>query len=68
MSPVRIGLSSRSSPILMGRYDMVVVSEGKDDESASRVALALGAGGAIRTETFRAFNEEEYRKIIAGLP
>jgi uncharacterized protein with GYD domain len=54
--------------LVMGRYDMVVVSEGKDDESASRVALALGAAGAIRTETLRAFSEDEYRKIIAALP
>jgi uncharacterized protein with GYD domain len=54
--------------LVMGRYDMVVVSEEKDDESASRVALALGPGGAVRTETLRAFNEDEYRKIIAALP
>lgn len=54
--------------LVMGRYDMVVISEGKDDESASRVALALGAGGAIRTETLRAFTEDEYRKIIGALP
>jgi uncharacterized protein with GYD domain len=52
----------------MGRYDLVVVSEAPDDETASKVALTLGAAGAIRTETLRAFNEDEYRKIIAALP
>ena len=54
--------------MVMGRYDLVVVSEAPDDETASKVALTLGAAGAIRTETLRAFNEDEYRKIIAALP
>jgi uncharacterized protein with GYD domain len=53
--------------LVMGQYDMVVVSEAPDDETASRVALSLGAAGSIRTETLRAFKEDEYRKIIAGL-
>jgi len=54
--------------LVMGRHDMVVISEAPDDETASRMALALGAAGAIRTETLRAFSEDEYRKIIAALP
>ena len=52
----------------MGKYDMVVVSETPDDETAARVALSIGSGGAARTETLRAFTEDEYREIIAGLP
>jgi uncharacterized protein with GYD domain len=54
--------------LVMGRYDMVVISEGPDDDRAAKVALTIGAAGAIRTETLRAFNEDEYRKIIAALP
>jgi uncharacterized protein with GYD domain len=27
-----------------------------------------GSPGAVRTETLRAFTEEEYRKMIAALP
>jgi uncharacterized protein with GYD domain len=54
--------------LVMGQYDMVSISEAKDDEAASRFALSLGAGGAVRTETFRAFTEDEYKKIIASLP
>jgi uncharacterized protein with GYD domain len=53
--------------LVMGQYDMVVVSEAPDDETASKVALSLGAAGSIRTETLRAFKEDEYRKIIAGV-
>ena len=54
--------------LVMGQYDAVVVSEGPDDETAAKLALAIGAQGNIRTETLRAFTEEEYRKLIASLP
>jgi uncharacterized protein with GYD domain len=54
--------------LVMGQYDMVVVSEGPDDETAAKLALAIGSQGAISTETLRAFTEDEYRKIIADLP
>jgi len=54
--------------LVMGQYDMVVVSEGPNDETAAKLALAIGSQGAISTETLRAFTEDEYRKIIAELP
>jgi uncharacterized protein with GYD domain len=53
--------------LTMGRYDMVVIAEGTDDETAAKLALMIGAGGAIRTETLRAFPEDEYLKIISDL-
>jgi uncharacterized protein with GYD domain len=54
--------------LVMGRYDAVVVSEFPDDETARKMDLMIASLGAIRTEGFRAFTEEEYRKIIAALP
>jgi uncharacterized protein with GYD domain len=42
--------------------------EAPDDESIAKLALAIGSQGSIRTETLRAFTEDEYRQIIAGLP
>ncbi len=53
--------------LVMGQYDMVVISEAPDDETVAKLALTIGSGGAVRTETLRAFTEDEYRKIIAGL-
>jgi uncharacterized protein with GYD domain len=52
----------------MGRYDMVVILEAPSDEVASTVLLAIGSGGNVRTETLRAFPEDQYRVIIAKLP
>ena len=53
---------------VMGRYDAVVVAEAPDDETVAKLTLAISSAGAIRTETLRAFPEEDYRKSIAALP
>lgn len=53
---------------VLGRYDSVVIAEAPDDETAAKLALAIGSQGNIRTETLRAFTEDEYRKIVAALP
>jgi uncharacterized protein with GYD domain len=54
--------------LVMGQYDAVIIGEAPDDETVAKLALAIGAQGSIRTETLRAFTEDEYRKIIAALP
>lgn len=54
--------------LVMGQYDLIIISEAPDDETAAKLSLAVGSRGAIRTETMRAFTEEEYRKIVEALP
>ncbi len=54
--------------LVTGQYDMVTISEAPDDATLARFLLTIGSQGAISTETFRAFTEDEYRAIIAGLP
>jgi uncharacterized protein with GYD domain len=54
--------------LVSGQYDMVIVAEAPNDEVIAKLALTLGAQGNIRTETVRAYNEEEYRKIVGSLP
>ena len=51
----------------MGQYDGVTVSEAPSDEAYAKIMLAVGSGGAVQTETLRAFTEEEYRKIVGSL-
>ena len=51
--------------LTMGRYDMVAIAEAPNDESVATIMLDLGSGGGIRTETMRAFTEDQYRDIIA---
>ena len=52
----------------LGPYDIVVVSEAPDDESATAYALTLAAQGNVRTTTMRAFDAGEMRGIIAKAP
>jgi uncharacterized protein with GYD domain len=51
-----------------GQYDSISVVEAPNDEAMAKAALALGSLGNVRTETLRAFTEQEYRDLIASLP
>ena len=54
--------------LTMGQYDAVVVSEARDDETVATLALAAGGRGNVRTETLRAFAEDEAKKLAAAVP
>jgi uncharacterized protein with GYD domain len=54
--------------LTIGQYDAVTINKVLSEEAYATTLLAIAAAGAIRTETLRAFTEEEYRKIIAALP
>ena len=54
--------------MLMGQYDMAIVVEAPDDATLARINLSLASKGGVRSETLRAFTEDEYRKIIASIP
>ena len=51
-----------------GQYDAVAISELPNDEAMAKFALAGASQGYVRSETLKAFTEDEYRKIIASLP
>lgn len=51
----------------MGQYDVVTISEFPSDEAVSRFALGTAQLGNVRTETSRAYTEEEFRKLAASL-
>lgn len=62
-----IGGSLKQFYLAMGKYDIVIISEAPDDETAAKLALSLGALGNVRTETMRVFSEPDYRKIVGAL-
>lgn len=47
-----------------GEYDMVVLLEAPDDETATSLALQVSSAGNVRTSTMRGFSSEEMRAII----
>jgi uncharacterized protein with GYD domain len=48
----------------LGEYDIVVVTDFPDDETATAVALQTAAMGNIRTTTMKAFDAEQMSAII----
>ena len=54
--------------MVTGQYDGVTIIDAPGDEAVAKAVLAAGGQGNVRTETLRAFSEEEYRKIVTALP
>ncbi len=51
----------------MGVYDYVIIAEAPDDETMTRVSLAVSSQGNVRTNSFRVFTEAEALKLVEGL-
>ncbi len=54
--------------LTMGAYDLVAVCEAPSSKVMTEFALSTGSLGNARTTTLTAFNEAEFREIIAALP
>ena len=63
-----MGVEIKDFYLTMGAYDVIVIFEAPSDEAAAKFTLTVGALGNIRTTTLRAFNEAEFRDLIADLP
>lgn len=50
-----------------GPYDMLAVVDVPNDEVLAAHLLWLGSQGNLRTQTMKAFTEDEFRNIIGGL-
>ena len=49
----------------LGDYDLIGIFDMPDDASITAMALEVGAVGGVRTTTMRAFNEDEFKQIVA---
>ncbi len=54
--------------LVMGEYDLVAIFDFPTDEAYTSTVLAVASQGNVRTTSLRAFNEEEYRRIIGAIP
>jgi uncharacterized protein with GYD domain len=53
--------------IMGSQYDTLAIVEAPGDEVMAQLALTVEAQGNVRSETHRAFSEEEFRKIVAAI-
>jgi uncharacterized protein with GYD domain len=52
----------------MGAYDIVLILESPDDQTAVGVMLGLASLGNVKTQTMRGFNASEMKEIISKMP
>ena len=53
--------------LTMGRYDIVLIVDAPNRETAAKILLTTASRGSVSTETLTAFTEEEYRTIVSEL-
>jgi uncharacterized protein with GYD domain len=63
----RAGVELKEIYWTQGPYDLVAVIESPDDESIAAAMLGVSAHGNSRTTTLRAFDRDEYQRILAKL-
>ncbi len=61
----KAGGSVRDVYWTMGRYDGVIIFDAPDAETATAVLMNACSLGNVRSETLRAFSEQEIQKIVA---
>jgi uncharacterized protein with GYD domain len=61
----RAGGKLRGQFWTMGPYDVLVLFDAPDDETATMLALDLSSDGNVRTTTLRAFDETSMEQIIS---
>ena len=60
-----VGAKLKDVYMTMGQYDAVAIAEAPNDETMAKLALTGASQGYLRTETMRAFTEDEINKIVA---
>ncbi|MGQ0538009.1 MAG: GYD domain-containing protein [Gemmatimonadaceae bacterium] len=64
----RVGGELKAFYLTMGQYDAVAIAELPDEAAGAKLALSIGALGNVRTESMRAFSEQEFRRLVSELP
>jgi len=53
--------------LTMGKYDIVTIIDAPNDEAVANIILSTGSKGSVRTETFKAFTEDQFRTMVAKM-
>ena len=63
-----LGGKLQSIYLTLGQYDSVAVVDAPNDEAIAKFSIAVGAQGNVQLESLRAFDEKQYKGLIASLP
>lgn len=62
-----MGATVRAQYWTFGGHDGVVILDAPDDQTAAALFLSLGTGGAVRTQTLRAYDRAGMEEILARM-
>ena len=51
----------------LGQHDVVTIAEAEDDLAATALSLSVAALGNVRTQTLRAFDAADMKKILTKM-
>ncbi len=65
-----VGVKMKGVYAVMGlaHADLIAIFDAPDDETAAKAAMTISSMGSVRTQTVRAFTEQEVQKIVTSLP
>ena len=63
----KAGVTVREMVWTVGKYDVVMILEGPDDETVVKVLAGLASLGNVKTQTMRAFNSAEMKEILSRM-
>jgi len=61
------GAELKAFYLVTGQYDAVSIVEAPNDEVVAKLALGTASLGFVRSQTCRAFAEDDYKTIVASL-
>ncbi len=63
----KFGVTARQFYWTLGSYDVVAIFDAPDDTAMTALGLAIGSDGNVRTQTLRAFTQDEIGGILKKL-
>jgi uncharacterized protein with GYD domain len=64
----KLGIEIKEIYLTTGDSDLLAILDAPNGDNVAKFALALSAGGNVRTRTCRAWPQAEYLKLLAELP
>jgi uncharacterized protein with GYD domain len=60
----KAGMKVHGAYYLQGPYDLVVITEGDNEDAATAFALGIAAQGNVRSITMRGCNPDDFSRIV----
>ncbi|MAG97848.1 MAG: GYD family protein [Rhodospirillaceae bacterium] len=54
--------------LMLGDHDIMTIIDAPNDDTAAKLLLTIGGEGNVRTKSYKAFEEDEFRSIVKSLP